>query len=220
MSQFQQNSITALVNSYGLCFEGIEADTIVATWIQEYESDWIVKAIVEAVFRGRYKVRSVDDILKQWKRLGKPLYHFEPAFERERLEKFSIVPLLFEISISPSSIDSAESLNEESLRKPSLTLNSQDLNPDELTPFHHSHSAILPTSYLDISSDFDGEESLVMNHLKSPTVAVVLDVENEIIDLPISEKILPKRMQLLDKLKIAIGEESISEGDVEYLNYE
>lgn len=223
MSQFQQKSITALVNSYGLCFEGTVGDTIVATWIQEYESDWIVKAIVEAVFRGRYKVRSVDDILKQWQRLGKPLYHFEPDFERERLEKFSVMPLLLEISMSPSLTDSVDSSNEERPTTAFLApLNNEDLDPEELAPFHHhSHTGILQNNLLAASSTFDLEEQLIedpsdITYLESSTVAVVLDLETATVDVSVSEAASPKRTRLLDKLKTAIGEESIPAEKLQY----
>ena len=86
MSQFQQEFITTVIKQYGLDLDGDRIDEIVATWFQEYDPNWIMKAIVESLYRGRYKVKSVNNILKDWQRRGNPLYQFTSDYEQEILQ--------------------------------------------------------------------------------------------------------------------------------------
>jgi len=47
-----------------------------------YSLNWIRMAILEALYQGRYKVISVEEILKIWQRRGHPTFHFTGEFER------------------------------------------------------------------------------------------------------------------------------------------
>ncbi len=147
MSQFPAESITALIDDYGLNTERIQTERIVAAWLEQYESTWIVKAIVEAVFRGRYQLKSVDDILKQWQRLGNPRCSFKPDFERERLKKFSAPTELVDLTTATNSsqpVVRGASPAKQQLPVPTdpPTQNYRALNPEELEPFHHHHRQI------------------------------------------------------------------------------
>lgn len=55
---------------------------VVADWIGCYPLRWILEAIVEALYQGRYKTISVEQILIIWQRRGCPLHHFNGEFER------------------------------------------------------------------------------------------------------------------------------------------
>jgi hypothetical protein len=141
MSQFQQNFITSVIEHYGLELDGHHVDTITVTWFQKYESGWIVKAIVESLYRGRYKIKSVDNILRDWERLGKPRYDFTPEYERGILQNLPAItdlpttplPPILAAPISPPEPDI--SIIETAVR------NSKNLNPEESAPFlHHRHS--------------------------------------------------------------------------------
>ena len=82
MSQFHKNFIIRVIDLYGLELDGDRVDSPIDTWLQTYDPNWIVKAIVESLYRGRYKIKSIDNILKDWQRLGKPRYNFTPEYER------------------------------------------------------------------------------------------------------------------------------------------
>ena len=60
---------------------GSPADYVNA-WAGTYSTVWIHNAVVEALYQGRYKIVSVDQILKFWARRGLPLCHFPPEFRR------------------------------------------------------------------------------------------------------------------------------------------
>ena len=55
---------------------------VVADWIGCYPLRWILEAVIEALYQGRYKTISVEQILIIWQRRGGPLHHFNGEFER------------------------------------------------------------------------------------------------------------------------------------------
>ncbi len=102
MIQSIQNTIAALIAHYGLELEGSQVDDVVRPWLDRYEPTWVVKAIVESLYRGRYKVNSVDRILQDWARIGQPRYWFSAEYERGILERLpQIVAMGFPGMISP-----------------------------------------------------------------------------------------------------------------------
>jgi hypothetical protein len=104
MSHFHHNFITKVIDLYGLELDGHQVDTLVANWLKKYDRDWIVKAIVESLYRGRYKIVSVDNILRDWQRLGRPRYNFTPEYEREILQNLPAVVELPVASDSPAQV--------------------------------------------------------------------------------------------------------------------
>ena len=158
MNHFHQNYITKLIDLFGLELENDLAETMVATWLQKYDRSWIVKAIVESLYRGRYKIKSVDNILKDWQRLGNPRYNFTPDYEREILQN---LPNLTESAPSLPLASEPESLPEPDLdpdpssddfpKPPAAALNSDYLNPEESTPFQYHNHSILPDRSTDLA---------------------------------------------------------------------
>ena len=158
MNQFHQNFIVRVIDLYGLELEGDRIETLVEAWLQKYDSSWIVKAIVESLYRGRYKIKSVDNILKDWHRLGKPRHNFTPEYEREILQNLpdpSDVPVVL-IPLTSSSPDVGSSPVEPpqwqstvaevsdtqfATHQPPL-VSSENLDPEESAPFgRHHHSS-------------------------------------------------------------------------------
>lgn len=141
MSQFNQQFITSIIDRYRLELEEDCLDSIVATWIGQYDRTWIIKAIVESLHRGRYKIKSVDSILSGWQRTGKPSYNFPPEFEREILQDLPVLSDLAETQ-APSTLLQLDDLDL-AIQFPALT--SDQLNPEESAPFpHHDRAIPLP----------------------------------------------------------------------------
>jgi hypothetical protein len=57
-------------------------------WLKEFPAGWVRWAVIEALYQGRYKAISVDQILRLWKRRTNPCYHFNYEFERLVCNKF------------------------------------------------------------------------------------------------------------------------------------
>ncbi len=140
MSQFNQQFIALIIDRYGLEPDDERIDNIVATWIGQYDRAWIVKAIVESLHRGRYKIKSVDSILSSWQRYGKPSYNFSPEFEREILQDLPAVDDVVE-DRDPPTLPQLDDLDPVS-QFPRLS--SQQLDPEESAPFPR-HDRATPT---------------------------------------------------------------------------
>lgn len=61
---------------------------LLSHWLASYPASWVQMAIVEALYQGRYKAISVEQILIFWQRRGCPLHHFSHEFERLVCHKF------------------------------------------------------------------------------------------------------------------------------------
>ncbi|MBC6418790.1 MAG: hypothetical protein GDA44_08360 [Prochloron sp. SP5CPC1] len=72
----------ALLNHYGFDMKGYSAEELIAEWLTVYTAIWIRLAAIEALYQGRYKAISVEQILNCWKRRGSPHFHFNGDFER------------------------------------------------------------------------------------------------------------------------------------------
>ena len=138
MSQFNQQFITLIIDRYGLELDDEQIDSVVATWIGQYDRGWVVKAIVESLHRGRYKIKSVDSILSGWQRSGKPTYNFPPEFEREILQD---LPTTSDSAAaqSPPTLSQLDDLDPV-IQFPGLS--SEQLNPEEAAPFPRHDRAI------------------------------------------------------------------------------
>lgn len=74
--------VADLLTRFKLDLGGLAVGQWVGAWLSIYPADWIRLAIVEALYQGRYKAVSVEQILRLWQRRKQPLYHFNPEFER------------------------------------------------------------------------------------------------------------------------------------------
>ena len=72
----------ALLVHYDFDLGNETAEEIVNRWVINYEVDWLPLAAMEALYQGRYKAISVQQILTLWKRRGQAIYHFNGDFER------------------------------------------------------------------------------------------------------------------------------------------
>jgi hypothetical protein len=176
MSYSQTSLIAIVIKTYGLALDEQQVEAMLVTWSKTYDSAWIIKAIVESLYRGRYKLVSVDNILKDWQRIGKPRYNFTPEYEREIFQKIpslddrpdweSLSVASGTKSASADSIDidatSVESVGTESYYifmpvERTVASSTQNLNPEESAPFqYHHHSvavAAAPTPQPAIGSD-------------------------------------------------------------------
>ncbi|MEM1242282.1 MAG: hypothetical protein AAGI45_20830 [Cyanobacteria bacterium P01_H01_bin.26] len=76
-----QQAIT-LIKSFSLELNQYSPESQVLYWLNTYRAVWIRDAIIEAVYQGRYKIVSVQQILSIWLRRGQPVRHFTPGFEQ------------------------------------------------------------------------------------------------------------------------------------------
>ncbi|BAZ49640.1 hypothetical protein NIES4103_22520 [Nostoc sp. NIES-4103] len=78
----------ALLVHYSFDLSGYSASELVYRWQNQYPIDWLHVAVIEALYQGRYKAISVQQILAFWQRRGQATYHFNMEFERLICSKF------------------------------------------------------------------------------------------------------------------------------------
>lgn len=74
--------VTDLLKRYSFDLDGALLDRLVEFWLNHYPTQWVRLAVIEALYQGRYKAISVEQILNLWQRRGRVLYHFNHEFER------------------------------------------------------------------------------------------------------------------------------------------
>ena len=72
----------ALLLHYIFDLGGYSARELVEHWLRYYPASWVRLAAIEALYQGRYKAISVEQILGVWQRRGQVLPHFNCEFER------------------------------------------------------------------------------------------------------------------------------------------
>lgn len=71
-----------LLKHYGFELRGYTPEELVNIWLNTYQANWIRLAVIESLYRGRYKAISVEQILSIWLRRGQPIHRFNGEFER------------------------------------------------------------------------------------------------------------------------------------------
>lgn len=85
MSEFAKDGVTDAANllmHYGFDLGGHSIDRLIDRWLRTYPRHWLRSAAIEALYQGRYKAFSVEQILAVWRRKGQPIQHFNHEFER------------------------------------------------------------------------------------------------------------------------------------------
>ncbi|MEH2162565.1 MAG: hypothetical protein V7K38_16350 [Nostoc sp.] len=82
------NLAIALLINYSFDLSGHSANELVERWQAQYPLNWLHLAVIEALYQGRYKAVSVQQILVFWQRRDQATYHFNMEFERMVCSKF------------------------------------------------------------------------------------------------------------------------------------
>lgn len=72
----------ALLSHYKFELRGYTAQELVNLWLRNYPANWVRLGVIEALYQGRYKAVSVEQILAVWGRRGQPIFRFTHEFER------------------------------------------------------------------------------------------------------------------------------------------
>lgn len=105
------DSAVALLLHYIFDLGGHNARELVERWLRLYPANWVRLAAVEALYQGRYKAVSVEQILGIWQRRGQIQPHFNCEFERlvcgnvhPRLNVQQTYPILPAVHYRPTAI--------------------------------------------------------------------------------------------------------------------
>ena len=98
----------ALLSHYKFELRGYTAKELVNLWLRNYSAHWVRLGVIEALYQGRYKAVSVDQILSVWARRGQPIYRFNREFERLISRK---LPQNLTVPLDPALIDLIQESN-------------------------------------------------------------------------------------------------------------
>lgn len=93
-TSLEAQQAAALIEGYRFELGGYNARQWVTLWLESYRPIWIRDAVVEALYQGRYKSRSVQQILDLWERRGQPIRHATHEFEAAVCREFGEVKLI------------------------------------------------------------------------------------------------------------------------------
>jgi len=69
-----------LLTHYGFELNGDSLPLVIEQWLDIYPNKWVLAAVVEALYQGRYKVSSVNRILNTWCSKGEAVPNFDHDF--------------------------------------------------------------------------------------------------------------------------------------------
>ncbi len=72
----------ALLKRYNFDLGDRAPEQLLHKWLPNAAPSWIRLATIEALYQGRYKAISIEQILANWQRRSQPVYHFNSDFER------------------------------------------------------------------------------------------------------------------------------------------
>ncbi len=71
----------SLLQHYSFDLGGYTIKDLIRAW-SSFQPEWVRQAVIEALFQGRYKAVSVNQILHLWERKGEPNCRYNHEFER------------------------------------------------------------------------------------------------------------------------------------------
>lgn len=142
MTDFKQDlaisKVLSLMNSYIFDTNQRKAEELVQEWLNIYHVNWIYLATIEALYLGRYKAVSIEQIMYGWLRRGQPTTHFGGDFERVICRK---LPRHLS-TVNSLEVDSENgqptSDREENNHNNNVTDSSESLIDTQVTPFPSS----------------------------------------------------------------------------------
>ncbi|MBD2305987.1 hypothetical protein H6G17_10735 [Chroococcidiopsis sp. FACHB-1243] len=133
------DSAVALLLHYIFDLGGHNARELVERWLRFYPANWVRLAAIEALYQGRYKAVSVEQILSIWQRRGQIQPHFNCEFERlvcgniqPRLSAQPSYPLLPEVHYRPIAIAPVTPLNRSARRTSGAITDTTSTQPRQL----------------------------------------------------------------------------------------
>ena len=125
----------SLINSYAFDSGGNSAEELLKYWLNIYHASWIRLATIEALYLGRYKTVSIEQILSVWLRLGNPNTHFTYEFERLICRKL------------PKHLSNLSDLT--------TTVTPTDMTVDSNLMESQTHSEVLATGFTGVAGHFN-----------------------------------------------------------------
>ncbi len=114
-----------LLTHYSFDLSSYTVEQLIDHWLRHYPAGWLRSAVIEALYQGRYKAVSVDQILSIWHRRGSLRVHFNHEFERIVCSK---LPQAFGLLSDRSPVEASPQIPED---HPNLSEDDQELRAED-----------------------------------------------------------------------------------------
>lgn len=136
-----------LLLQYGFDLAGDDSEALFDQWLRVYPPRWIRLAIIEALYQGRYKAISVEQLLVFWLRRGEAQTHFNSEFE-------AMICRNLPRDLSTPDLEMAEPIPTQAWSKPNLNQqSSSELTPNP-EPRPHNIDQFQPQAPNDLTTHF------------------------------------------------------------------
>ena len=174
----------SLIDSYAFDLGRDDAEKLLQHWLNLYSASWIRLATIEALYLGRYKAISIEQIMGVWLRRGTPNPHFNYEFERlicRKLPKHLSYISDFEIDcFETTTVDRSMLEAEPEMDIPTVRVD--DTEPEEsLKDNRDRHSednsliSALKLSYKSNWSEFTEGSKMIQQFMPLPDVSSFVD---------------------------------------------
>lgn len=201
--------VVDLLIHYGFDLGGNNARQLIDRWQSTYAQNWIRWAVIEALYQGRYKAVSVEQILQLWHRRQQPCYHFNYEFERLVCNKFPRdlsqpllsksspdTTLLLDLPAPSRSSSSPKPPANSSISEPppwaELAEQIQQEEPPELVP---ANSAIAPSPIAPLKIDHIEAPEILLNRVAKLQAGVEALIEQATSSLNASNEAMKIKLQ-------------------------
>ncbi len=158
-----------LMTSYSFDLQGYTLDQLISRWLSKYHSSWIRLATIEALYLGRYKAISIEQITGVWSRLGSPKVHFGGEFERLICRKLPrhLVGDKNPEKVPQKQVNHSIAVSKEPTnRVPEFYTNSEHLQQDSIATSENHHQFPEESSNLSISEEVEDTKQIISSSLR------------------------------------------------------
>ncbi|PAX55886.1 hypothetical protein CK510_10760 [Brunnivagina elsteri CCALA 953] len=215
---------TALLIHYSFDLSGYQASDLVLQWQSQFPANWLHLAVVEALYQGRYKAFSVQQILAMWQRREQATFHFNMEFERLICSKFptsliamSTSPLAL-VPTSPDTSNSHYSNNPNNFQAASVTKQTAASNNTKKSIESYIKNKYKEEQLEEVASSGIIRKSacntqVIDSHSESHVTAQMVKFVPPVIHSPPIEQFSPEKCDRTDelfasKMKAIVGVES------------
>ena len=171
----------SLIDSYAFDLGRYDAERLLEHWLNLYPASWIRLATIDALYLGRYKAVSIEQIMNVWLRRGTPNPHFNYEFERlicRKLPKHLSDLSDFESDCLETTLEPLPQAEPEPVHQAGIQIEASDL--EEAKSDRHNEDKISLISALGLSyksnwSEFTEGNKMIHQFIPLPDVSSFVD---------------------------------------------
>ena len=166
------STTSGLLSYYSYGVSGYAQEFFINRWLENYSPEWVRLALIESLYRGRYKMISVKGLLADWERRGYPIYHFNREFEALICHNFPQISCHKELSLQDTQCSSG-----------TLMINDEVISDDSPSPSLSQSQPASETKVAQVPFDRSATNvGMISGQESASTAEVMIDRSDDVID--------------------------------------